>query len=89
VRGAREGLEVWREEAVAKRRAQWGAEWFSLPKGPPAPRPATARVVPRPDAPICACGCGRRILPLAQLHGSLYFSRACRERHLGVGVKEV
>ncbi len=88
MRGACEGLEVWREEAMAKRRAQWGAEWIFLSKAPPTPRPETARAVPRPDAPLCACGCGRRILPLAQQHGSLYFSRACREKHLGIEVKE-
>jgi hypothetical protein len=73
---------------VTNRRTQWGSQWFSLPKTPTAPRPGTARAVPWPDAPICACGCGRRILPLAQQYGSLYFSRACREKHLGIAMRE-
>ncbi len=73
---------------MKKKRAQWGAEWISLPKAPPAPRPEMARVIPRPNAPLCACGCDRRILPLAEQHGSLYFSRACREKHLELGVRE-
>ncbi len=73
---------------MKKRHKQWGAEWISLPKTPTAPSTETARAVSRPDAPTCACGCGRRILPLAQQHGSLYFSRACREKHLGIGVRE-
>ena len=73
---------------MTKRHKQWGAEWFSLPKTPPAPRPGTARAVPRPDAPMCACGCGRRILPLAQQYGDLYFSRACLEKARYVGMSE-
>ncbi len=73
---------------MTKRGAQWGAEWFSHPRPPTVPRPGTVRPVPLPDAPMCACGCRRRILPLAQQHGSLYFSRVCREKHLGIGVRE-
>lgn len=73
---------------MAKRRAQWGADWSSLPRTPTAPRPETVRAVPRPDARLCACGCGRRILPLAEQYESPYFSRECRERHLGIGVRE-
>ncbi len=73
---------------MTKTRAQWGANWFSIPKTRTAPRSGTAPAVPRPNAPMCACGCGRRILPLAEQYGNLYFSRACREKHLGIGVRE-
>ena len=73
---------------MKKRHKQWGAEWFSLPRTPTAPSPVMVRAVPRADAPMCACGCGRRILPLAQQYGNLYFSRACREKHLGIEVRE-
>jgi hypothetical protein len=69
---------------VTKARAQWGAHWFSVPKTQTSPRPGTAPAVARSGAPICACGCGRRILPLAEQHGSPYFSRACLEKHLRI-----
>jgi hypothetical protein len=72
---------------MKKRQVQWGAQWFSLPKPRMAPRPGTAAPVSLPDAPLCACGCGRRILPLAQQHESRYFSRACREKHLRIGTR--
>ncbi len=71
---------------MKKRGKQWGAEWwFFLPKTPTAPRPGPTRAVRRPDAPMCACGCGRQILPFAQQYGNPYFSRACQEKHLGIG----
>ncbi len=71
-----------------KKHTQWDAEWFSLLKTPPAPSPVTARPVPRSDAPMCACGCGRRILPFAQQYGDPYRRRACLEKHLRIGVRE-
>lgn len=69
---------------MTKRRSQWDPPWFSLPKTRKVPSPATLRAVALPGAPMCACGCARRILPLAQLYGNTYFSRACREKHLGI-----
>ena len=68
---------------MTKRRSQWDP-WFSLPKTREVPRPEMPRAVALPGAPMCACGCGRRILPLAQQHGSTYFSRVCREKHLRI-----
>jgi hypothetical protein len=73
---------------VTKTRAQWGADWHSLPKTRMTPRPGTAPAIPQSDAPVCACGCGRRILPLAQEQGNPYFSRACLEKHSGIGARD-
>jgi hypothetical protein len=64
------------------------APWFTLPRTPKVPRPGTAPAVARSDAPMCACGCGQRILPLAEQHGNPYFSRACREKHLGIALRD-
>jgi hypothetical protein len=70
---------------MTKPRAYRGSPWFALPKVPSAPRSlSVAAPVASPDAPVCACGCGRRILPLAQQHLNPYFSRVCREKHLRI-----
>jgi hypothetical protein len=74
---------------MPKLRWRRGSAWVSLPKVAARTRslttPAVTAPVARPDAPLCACGCGRRILPVAEQYGSPYYSRGCCEKHLRIG----
>ncbi len=60
--------------------------WFLVPKVPTTPRPRVDTSEARAGAPRCACGCGKRILPIAEETGDPYLSRDCLERHLRLQV---